>query len=127
MPKPRPPRPDRHPGRCPVRPPTALMAAVQSAFPAGVFADTPGPEVTKVVLGFIALTDAAPVIIAKERGLFDKYRLTEIAAAKQPPVDRLNLDHKGTLLSAKRPGSRSGTRRTRSSGSPKASSLPGAT
>jgi nitrate/nitrite transport system substrate-binding protein len=35
------------------------MAAVQSAFPAGLFAETPGPEVTKVVLGFIALTDAA--------------------------------------------------------------------
>jgi NMT1-like family len=60
MPKPRPPRPDRRPGRCPA----------------------PGPAVTKVVLGFIELTDAAPVIIAKERGLFDKYGLTEIAVAR---------------------------------------------
>jgi nitrate/nitrite transport system substrate-binding protein len=62
---------------------SALTAAAQSAFPAGVFAETAGPEVTKVVLGFIALTDSAPLIIAKEKGLFDKYGLTEVTVAKQ--------------------------------------------
>ncbi len=62
---------------------TALMAAAQSAFPAGVFAETAGPEVTKLVLGFIALTDAAPLIIAKEKSLFDKYGLTDVSVAKQ--------------------------------------------
>jgi nitrate/nitrite transport system substrate-binding protein len=62
---------------------TALMAAAQSAFPAGVFAETAGPEVTKVVLGFIALTDAAPLIVAKEKSLFDKYGLTDVAVSKQ--------------------------------------------
>ncbi len=62
---------------------TPLVAAAQSAFPAGVFAETPGPEVTKVVLGFIALTDAAPLIVAKEKGLFDKYGLTGAEVAKQ--------------------------------------------
>jgi nitrate/nitrite transport system substrate-binding protein len=62
---------------------TALIGATQSAFPAGVFAETAGPEVTKVVLGFIALTDSAPLISAKEKGLFDKYGLTEVTVAKQ--------------------------------------------
>ena len=62
---------------------TALTAAAQSAFPAGVFAETAGPEVTKVVLGFIALTDAAPLIIAKEKGLFDKHGLTGVEVNKQ--------------------------------------------
>ncbi|MCI0466337.1 MAG: ABC transporter substrate-binding protein, partial [Beijerinckiaceae bacterium] len=61
----------------------ALSAAVQSVFPAGVFAETSGPEVNKVVLGFIALTDAAPLIVAKEKGLFDKYGLTGAEVTKQ--------------------------------------------
>ena len=51
----------------------ALMAAVRSAFPAGVFAETAGPEVTKATFGYIALTDSAPMIIAKEKGLYAKY------------------------------------------------------
>jgi len=62
---------------------TALVAAAQSAFPAGVFAETPGPEVTKVVLGFIALTDAAPLVVAKEKGFFDKFGLTGAEVTKQ--------------------------------------------
>lgn len=62
---------------------TALTAAEQSAFPAGVFAETAGPEVTKVVLGFIALTDAAPLIVAKEKGLFDKHGLPGVEVNKQ--------------------------------------------
>jgi nitrate/nitrite transport system substrate-binding protein len=62
---------------------SALTAAAVSAFPAGVFAETAGPEMTKVVLGFIALTDSAPLIIAKEKGLFDKYGLTEVTVSKQ--------------------------------------------
>ncbi len=62
---------------------TALTAAAQSAFPTGVFAETTGPEVTKVVLGFIALTDAAPLIVAKEKGLFDKHGLTGVEVNKQ--------------------------------------------
>ena len=42
----------------------ALFAAVQQAFPSGAFAAGAGPEVTGAKLGFIALTDAAPLIIA---------------------------------------------------------------
>ena len=61
----------------------ALMAAVRSAFPAGVFAETAGPEVTKATFGYIALTDSAPMIIAKEKGLYAKYGLPDIEIAKQ--------------------------------------------
>jgi nitrate/nitrite transport system substrate-binding protein len=61
----------------------ALIAAVRSAFPAGVFAQTAGPEITKAIFGYIALTDASPLIIAKEKGLFAKYGLTYVDVAKQ--------------------------------------------
>ena len=61
----------------------ALFGAVKSAFPSGAFAQGSGPETTKAVLGFIALTDSAPLIIAKEKGLFDKYGMTEVEVVKQ--------------------------------------------
>jgi nitrate/nitrite transport system substrate-binding protein len=41
------------------------------------------PEVTGVKLGFIALTDAAPLILAKELGLFAKYGMPDVVVAKQ--------------------------------------------
>ncbi|HBC41384.1 MAG TPA: bicarbonate-binding protein [Pseudanabaena sp.] len=41
------------------------------------------PEVTKAKLGFIALTDAAPLIIAKEKGLFAKYGMKDVEVLKQ--------------------------------------------
>ncbi|MFN5514833.1 MAG: CmpA/NrtA family ABC transporter substrate-binding protein [Cyanobacteriota bacterium] len=52
------------------------------------------PEVTTAKLGFIALTDAAPLIIAKEKGLFDKYGMTGVEVLKQAswPVTRDNLE-----------------------------------
>ncbi|NBB48755.1 ABC transporter substrate-binding protein [Rhizobium sp. CRIBSB] len=61
----------------------ALVSAARLAFPSGAFAATAGPEVAGVKLGYIALTDAAPLIIAKEKGLFDKYGLTEVEVLKQ--------------------------------------------
>ena len=61
----------------------ALMAAVRTSFPAGAFAQGAGPETNKVTLGFIALTDSSPLIIAKEKKLFDKYGLTDANVAKQ--------------------------------------------
>ncbi|WP_034934980.1 CmpA/NrtA family ABC transporter substrate-binding protein [Gloeocapsa sp. PCC 73106] len=53
-----------------------------------------GPEVTTAKLGFIALTDSAPIIIAKEKGLFDKYGMTGVEVLKQAswPVTRDNLE-----------------------------------
>ena len=61
----------------------ATLAAAKAAFPSGAFAAGPGPETPKARLGFIALTDASPLIVAKERGLFAKYGLPEIEVLKQ--------------------------------------------
>ncbi len=41
------------------------------------------PEVTTATLGFIALTDAAPLIIAKEKGIFAKYGMPDVNVVKQ--------------------------------------------
>ena len=51
-------------------------------------------EVTSAKLGFIALTDSAPLIIAKEKKLFDKYGMTGVEVVKQAswPVTRDNLE-----------------------------------
>lgn len=61
----------------------ALLSAVRSAFPGGAFAATAAPETTRVVLGYIALTDAAPLIVAKEKGIFAKYGLPDAEVVKQ--------------------------------------------
>ncbi len=61
----------------------ALVAAIRAGFPAGAFAQTAGPETRKVTLGFIALTDAAPLIIAREKKLFDRYGITDANIVKQ--------------------------------------------
>lgn len=55
-------------------------------------ADT--PEVTTAKLGFIALTDSAPLIIAKEKGLFAKYGMPDVEVVKQASwaVTRDNLE-----------------------------------
>ncbi len=41
------------------------------------------PEVTTAKLGFIALTDSAPLIIAQEKGLFAKYGMPDVEVIKQ--------------------------------------------
>jgi nitrate/nitrite transport system substrate-binding protein len=61
----------------------ALMGAVRTAFPSGAFAQGAGPETNKVTLGFIALTDSSPLMVAKEKKLFDKYGITDANIAKQ--------------------------------------------
>jgi nitrate/nitrite transport system substrate-binding protein len=61
----------------------ATIAAVKTAFPAGAHAAGAGPEVAKARLGFIALTDSSPLIIAKERGLFAKYGMPDVEVLKQ--------------------------------------------
>jgi nitrate/nitrite transport system substrate-binding protein len=62
----------------------ALFGAVNTQFPFGVpMALADGPEVTKATLGFIALTDAAPLFVAKEKGLFAKYGMPGVEVAKQ--------------------------------------------
>jgi nitrate/nitrite transport system substrate-binding protein len=61
----------------------ALLAAAKLNFPAGAFAQGAGPEVKGAKLGFIALTDAAPLFVAKEKGIFAKYGLPDTEVLKQ--------------------------------------------
>eukprot|EP01042_Synura_sphagnicola_P026902 gene26902-34757_t len=61
----------------------AVAAAAKLALPSGAFAQGTGPEVKGTRLGYIALTDAAPLIIAKEKGLYAKYGLPDMDIAKQ--------------------------------------------
>lgn len=61
----------------------ALASAARLAFPSGAFAASTGPEVTGIKLGFIALTDAAPLIIAKEKGFFKKHGMADVEVLKQ--------------------------------------------
>src|SRR6476661_7398188 len=61
----------------------ALLAAARLNFPGGAFAEGAGPEVTAAKLGFIALTDAAPLFVAKEKGFFAKYGMPDVDVQKQ--------------------------------------------
>ncbi|MCF1481439.1 MULTISPECIES: CmpA/NrtA family ABC transporter substrate-binding protein [Rhizobium/Agrobacterium group] len=61
----------------------ATLAAARILLPSGALAATATPEVTSAKLGFIALTDAAPLIIAQEKGLFAKYGMTGVDVSKQ--------------------------------------------
>ena len=61
----------------------ALLAAARAALPSGAFAQAAGPEIKGAKLGYIALTDASPLIVAKEKGFFAKYGLPDVDVAKQ--------------------------------------------
>ncbi len=61
----------------------SLTAAARLALPGGAHAQAAGPEVKGAKLGFIALTDAAPLFVAKEKGLFAKYGVPETEVLKQ--------------------------------------------
>jgi len=67
-------------------------AAAPTPAPAGGAADA--PEVPGVTLGFIALTDASPLIIALEKGFFAKHGMPEVKVVKQTSwaVTRDNLE-----------------------------------
>ena len=51
--------------------------------PRPLYAATGTPETTKAILGFIALTDAAPLIVAKEKGFFAKHGMPDVEVVKQ--------------------------------------------
>jgi nitrate/nitrite transport system substrate-binding protein len=61
----------------------ALFTAAKAALPAGAFAQGAGPEVKGTRLGYIALTDAAPLIIAKEKGFYAKHGVPDMDISKQ--------------------------------------------
>jgi nitrate/nitrite transport system substrate-binding protein len=60
----------------------AAFAGV-SRLPRPLYAAAAAPEVTKAVLGFIALTDASPLIVAKEKGFFAKHGMPDVEVTKQ--------------------------------------------
>jgi nitrate/nitrite transport system substrate-binding protein len=62
---------------------SSVAFLAKSMFPSGVHAQGTGPEVKGTKLGYIALTDAAPLIIAKEKGIYAKYGLPDMDIAKQ--------------------------------------------
>src|SRR5262245_34445671 len=62
----------------------ALLGAVQTQFPFGAHvAQAAGPEVTKAILGYIALMDASPLVVAKEKGIFAKFGVPDVEVSKQ--------------------------------------------
>jgi nitrate/nitrite transport system substrate-binding protein len=62
----------------------ALIGALKANFPAGVhIAQAAGPEVTKANLGFIALTDAGALFVAKDKGFFAKHGMGGVEVQKQ--------------------------------------------
>lgn len=61
----------------------ALFSAISASFPGGAFAQGAGPETPNATLGFIALTDAAPLIVAQEKGFFAEHGMTGVTLAKQ--------------------------------------------
>jgi nitrate/nitrite transport system substrate-binding protein len=61
----------------------ATAAAARTLLPAGAWAAAPAPEVTGAKLGYIALTDSAPLIIAQEKGLFARHGLPDMQIEKQ--------------------------------------------
>ena len=62
---------------------TAAVSSLGTLIPKPLYAAAATPETTKAVLGFIALTDAAPLIVAKEKGFFAKYGMPDVEVVKQ--------------------------------------------
>jgi nitrate/nitrite transport system substrate-binding protein len=61
----------------------ATMAAARALLPSGAWAAPATPEVTGTKLGYIALTDSAPLIMASELGLYAKYGMPDVVVEKQ--------------------------------------------
>src|ERR671916_1375706 len=61
----------------------ALLTAAKASLPGGASAQGSGPETKAAKLGFIALTDAAPLFVAKEKGIFAKYGMPDVEVQKQ--------------------------------------------
>src|SRR6201988_1885052 len=63
----------------------SVLGAGELALPFGVPAAyaASAPEITKAVLGYIALTDAAPLVLAKEKGIFAKYGMPDVQVTRQ--------------------------------------------
>lgn len=62
---------------------TSTGSSAPSAAPAASVTVADTPETTQATLGFIALTDSAPLIIALEKGYFAKYGMKDVKLVKQ--------------------------------------------
>lgn len=62
---------------------TALLGAAKTLLPYGAYAAPAQPEVTGAKLGYIALTDAGPLFVAKEKGFFAKHGMPDVEVLKQ--------------------------------------------
>jgi nitrate/nitrite transport system substrate-binding protein len=61
----------------------AALGMLPGSLRSMAYAATTPLETTKAKLGFIALTDAAPLFVAAEKGIFAKYGMTEVEVIKQ--------------------------------------------
>mgnify|MGYP006186091349 FL=1 len=61
----------------------ALLGGMPMGLSSSAWAAGTDVETTKAKLGFIALTDAAPLFVAAEKGFFAKYGMTEVEVLKQ--------------------------------------------
>jgi nitrate/nitrite transport system substrate-binding protein len=86
----------------------AAALAGAGAFPGIVMAQGAALETRAAKLGFIALTDAAPLFVADEKGFFKKHGMTEVEVLKQSSWGRRAT----TWCSA--PGATASTARTSS-------------
>lgn len=69
---------------CVGNPPDTTGTTTQAqATPAAKIDPAQAPETTKVKLGYIPIVEAAPLIIAQEKGFFAKYGMTEVDVSKQ--------------------------------------------
>lgn len=69
---------------CLGNPPSAQVNTTPAAnAPAPAVATGEAPEVTNVKLGYIPILEAAPLIIAQEKGFFAKYGMTGVEVSKQ--------------------------------------------
>ncbi|WP_036484530.1 CmpA/NrtA family ABC transporter substrate-binding protein [Myxosarcina sp. GI1] len=68
---------------CLGNPPEPVGTAVTEQVEAAEISPEMMPETTKVVLGYIPIVEAAPLIVAKEKGFFAKYGMTDVEISKQ--------------------------------------------
>ncbi len=61
----------------------AALGLLPGSLRSVAYAATSALETTKAKLGFIALTDAAPLFVAAEKGFFAKYGMTDVEVLKQ--------------------------------------------
>lgn len=66
---------------CAINPPSpASLSPKAQALP---LSPSEQPEVTTAKLGYIAIVESAPLIIAKEKGFFERYGMTNVDVSKQ--------------------------------------------